>query len=124
MRMRISHVAAGRLAAACANASSLCIGFRPASRPAAALAARRPSLADAPEAPFFDMSLLNVMPRRLLSLEMHASAHVAWPLRARAWPAAVNMHTLVLDVPCEWCVGRVAWDGMEAGAVSMRVCRA
>jgi hypothetical protein len=103
-RMRLTHIAAGRLAEACATIGSLCIGFRPA----ASAASRRALAPGAKELPFFDMSLLSAMPRRLLRLDMHASAHVAWPRASRAWPGAVQMHTLVLDVPCAWCVARAS----------------
>ena len=85
--MRVSHIASARLVAAANRVQHLCIGFRPKSRSTL---------------PFFEMAKLEVMPRRLLSLQMHASQFVTWPPVARTWPAATNVHTLVLDVPCEW----------------------
>ena len=86
--MRVSHIASSRLVAAAKRVQHLCIGFRPKS---------------ASSLPFFEMAKLEVMPRRLQSLQMHASQFVTWPHVARTWPAATTLHTLVLDVPCEWC---------------------
>lgn len=89
-RMRLSHIASARLVAAASRVPHLCVGFRPLSRSVL---------------PFFAITQLEVMPRRLLSLQMHASQFVTWPT-LRTWPAANLVHTLVLDLPCEWCVRR------------------
>ena len=86
--MRVSHTASARLVAAANRVQHLCVGFRPATRTAL---------------PFFEMAKLEVMPRRLLSLQMHASQFVTWPPTARTWPAATSVQVLVLDVPCDWC---------------------
>lgn len=124
-RMRLNHIAAARLAAACSTVQSLCIGFRPAPRPAPAPVvtppAGKPRAPVAQEPPFFDMALVaSAMPRRLQTLEVYSAALVTWPT-ARAWPAALLVHTLVLDVPVDWCVRRaplrIAWP-----ATSIRLC--
>lgn len=91
-RMRVSHTAASRLVAAASRVQHLSVGFRPSARSAL---------------PFFEMSKLEVMPRRLLSLHMHASQFVTWPPAARTWPAATSLHTLVLDLPCDWVLSRL-----------------
>jgi hypothetical protein len=104
--MRVSSAVAARLAAACVGLEALTLGLRPAPPRAEPQAsglrgARAPP--PPPEPPFFDIQVLNGHPRRLLSLEIYSTGYVAWPRGARAWPAAVRVHTLVLDVPCDWC---------------------
>ena len=89
--MRVSHTASSRLVLAANRVQHLSVGFRPSTRSVL---------------PFFEMSKLEVMPRRLLSLHMHASQFVTWHPTARTWPAAMNVHTLVLDLPCDWCASR------------------
>ena len=122
--MRVSHVSANRLAAACGSAESVCIGMRPP-----ATGARGPAAPFGTLLKWFDMDVLNnARPRRLRELHLHASAHVHWP-PTRAWPAAARLHTLVLDVPCAWVLSRLRHlpalrelticdcSGMELGAL-------
>ena len=85
--MRVSHSSAARLVVAANRVQHLSVGFRPSGHSSL---------------PFFEMTKLEVMSRRLLTLQMHASQFVTWPQAARTWPAATSVHTLVLDLPCEW----------------------